>query len=51
MKRHDTFLDPGASSVVDPDERDAERRRKVDDFVDLFSGHLAEGAPVHREIL
>ena len=51
MKCDNTLLDPGAASVVDPDERDAKRRRKVNDLVDLFSGHLAQGPPVHGEIL
>ena len=51
VKRDDSLLDPGAPSVVDPDERYAERRSEVDDFVDLLTRHFAERAAVHREVL
>ena len=51
MEPDHALLDPGTATVVDADHGDAERCRKVHDFVHLLAEDLAERPAVDREVL
>ena len=50
-ERDHALLDPGATAVVDPDDRAAHLHGVVHDLDDLLAVHLAERAAEHGEVL
>jgi hypothetical protein len=46
-----TFLDAGATTVVEADDRNSRFHGSIHNFADFFGVHLAEGAAEHGEIL
>src|SRR5207247_6596629 len=49
--RYDTFLNPRATRVVDPDDRTAVLHGEIHHLADLLREHLAQRAPEHGEVL
>src|SRR6187397_2408027 len=50
-KGDNAFLDPGASTLVDPDHRPAGPEREIQDLDDLLAVHLAEGPAENGDVL
>ena len=50
-ERHDALLDPGATRVVEPDDRRADLHRQVHDLADLLRVRLGQRSAEHREVL
>ena len=50
-QRHDTFLDPRATRIVEPDDRCTDFHRQVHDLADLLGVRLRQRSTEDREIL
>ena len=50
-KRHHALLDPGATGIVETDDRRADLHRQVHDLADLAGVGLRQGAAEDREVL
>ena len=50
-QRHDTFLDPGAARVVEPDDGHPGLHRQIHDLANLARIGLRERPAEHREVL
>ena len=50
-ERHDAFLDPRASGIVEPDDRRSDLHREIHHLADLVGVGLRQRSAEHREVL